>query len=73
MSFPTGLPEWKQFQEFMRKAQEWSDMAMKIIDDFKSNNDMYNTREVIEQSRHCLHSRMIEDELNKIEIALKWR
>lgn len=47
MSFPTGLAEWKQFQEFMRKAQEWSDMAMKIIEDFKNNNDMYNTREVI--------------------------
>lgn len=34
---------------------------------------MSNTREVIEESRHCLHSKMIEEELNKIEIALKWR
>jgi hypothetical protein len=57
----------------MHKAQEWSDRAMKIIEDFKLNNNMSNTREVIEESRHCLHSKMIEDELNKIEIALKWR
>lgn len=30
-------------------------------------------RDLIEESRSCLHSKGIEEEINKIDIVLKWR
>ena len=30
-------------------------------------------RELIDESRSCLHSKGIEEELNKIDIVLRWR
>lgn len=32
----------------MRKGQQWSDQAMKIIQDFKNNDSPYNIRELID-------------------------
>lgn len=72
MNFPQ-VREWLVFQEFMHKAQQWSDRAMRIIQDFKDNVNVSNSRQLIEESRHCLHSKFIEEELSRIEVALKWR
>ncbi len=45
-----------------------------MIKTFKEEkgNDV-NIRELIEESKNCLHSKSVEEELNRIDIVLKWR
>ena len=32
-----------------------------------------NIKDLMEESRSCLHSKGIDEEINKIDIVLKWR
>ena len=72
--FPKQLVAYRMFQTFMKRAETWSIKAQEMIAAFKEDNGSdVNIRELIEESKNCLHSKSVEEELNRIDIVLKWR
>jgi hypothetical protein len=72
--FPKQLPAYRMFEQFMLRAETWSLRAQELIAAFKEETASdTNIRQLIEESRNCLHSLAVEEELNRIDIVLKWR
>jgi hypothetical protein len=57
----------------MEKSNEWNTRALNVINSFKEESGDVNIRELMDEARSCLHSKGIEEELNKIDIVLRWR
>lgn len=73
-AFPKQLVAYRMFEEFMLRAETWSIRAQELILAFKQESaSETNIRQLIEQSRNCLHSQAVEEELSRIDIILKWR
>jgi len=72
--FPKHLPAYHMFEQFMLRADTWSVRAQELICAFKQETaSETNIRQLIEESKNCLHSQAVEEELNRIDIILKWR
>lgn len=58
----------------MLRAETWSARAHELIAAFKQEAaSETNIRQLIEESKNCLHSQAVEEELSRIDIILKWR
>jgi len=72
--FPKHLPAYRMFEHFMLRAETWSLRAHELIAAFKQETaSETNIRQLIEESKNCLHSQAVEEELSRIDIILKWR
>ena len=47
------------FEEFMGRAEAWSQRATNMIRAFKEETGEVSIRELIEESKNCLHSKAI--------------
>ena len=61
------------YLELMEKSQDWNIKAQNLITIFKEETGDVNIRELMEESKSCLHYKGIEEELNKIDIVMRWK
>lgn len=60
--FPKQLPAYRMFEQFMLRAETWSIRAQELITAFKQEAvGETNIRQLIEESRNCLHSQAVEE------------